>query len=99
MATDHKHDQQAARAAVAEPPQSAGQLVEFDDYIDAQLRKTQGHVRGVDAASALMALAAFTLAYVLFAALFDHWIVTGGLGFWGRALFLGLYLVLALALL
>ncbi|MGD9720336.1 MAG: hypothetical protein AB7O59_07110 [Pirellulales bacterium] len=99
MSSEHHPDQHAGRAAVAEPVAPVGQVVEFDDYIEAQLRKTQSHVRGVDAASAVMVWAAFTLGYVLLAALFDHWIVTGGLGFWGRALFLGLYLVLVAAFL
>ncbi len=72
-----------------------GQVVEFDDFIDAQLRKTRSHVRSVDIATSLMVLAAGTLAYILLAAVFDHWIVAGGLGFWGRTFFLAVYLVAA----
>ncbi|MEX2113669.1 MAG: hypothetical protein WD845_10815 [Pirellulales bacterium] len=72
-----------------------GQVVEFDDFIEAQLRKTRSHVRSVDIATGLMLLAAGTLAYILLAAVVDHWIVTGGLGFWGRTVFLLVYLVAA----
>jgi hypothetical protein len=83
-------------AAVADRAAS-GQVVEFDDFIDAQLRKTRSHVRSVDIATSLMVLAAGTLAYILLAAVFDHWIVAGGLGFWGRTLFLAVYLLAAAA--
>jgi len=71
----------------------AAQLIEFEEFIEAQLRKTRSHVRSVDISGSLMLLAAGSLAYFLVAALVDHWVVAGGLGYWGRALFLATYLV------
>src|SRR6185436_845969 len=43
-------------------------------------------------ASELMVLAAGTLAFFFLAALFDHWVVPGGLGTIGRSIFFALYL-------
>ena len=89
MATHEDHDLQAAGpgASTTAAAQRGGrsQVIEFDEFIDAQLRKTRSHVRSVDIATSLMTLAAGTLAFVLVAALVDHWLVTGGLGFWTRA--------------
>ncbi len=85
----------ASHAAAVAQRAAGGQVVEFDDFIDAQLRKTRSHVRSVDIATSVMVLVAGTLAYILLAAVFDHWIVAGGLGFWGRTFFLAVYLVAA----
>jgi hypothetical protein len=77
-------------------PQPNGKLVEYDEFIEAQLRKTRSHVRFVDLACDLMVLAAGVLGFFLLAGLIDHWIVPGGLGFWGRLLLLiGLVVVVA----
>ncbi len=74
---------------------SGGRLVEYEAYIESQLRKTRSHVWSVELAGALMLLAAGTLGYFFVAGLVDHWVVPGGLGFWGRltALFVFLALV------
>lgn len=72
-----------------------GKLVGYDDFIENQLRKTRSHVRGVDFAVSLMALVAGTMAYFLLAALVDHWLITGGLGFWGRFSLGAVYLAAA----
>lgn len=71
---------------------SAGKLVEYEEFIEGHLRRTRGHVRSVDLASALMILATASLAYFLAAGVIDQWVVAGGLGFWGRLLLLVLYL-------
>ncbi len=84
-----------APAAPAGPPHG-GTLVEYEEFIEGQLRKTRSHVRSVDVASALMTLAAGTLGYFFVVALVDHWVVYGGLGFWGRLVFLAVYLAAAL---
>jgi len=74
---------------------SGAQFVEYEEFIEAQLRKTRSHVRGVDIATATMVLLASTLGYFFVAVLVDHWLVSGGLGFWGRTILLALYLVAA----
>ena len=100
MATDSGHHQgQAAGTALAEQDVPNGRLVEFEAFIDAQLHKTRSHVRSVDIAANVMILAAGTLGFLLVAAAFDHWIVAGGLGIWGRSLFLAIYLAAAAAFL
>lgn len=73
-----------------------GQVVDYEQFIDNQLRKTRSHVRGVDVAGSLMTLAAGTLAYFFLAGIVDHWIISGGLGFAGRLIFLAIYAAAAL---
>ncbi len=76
-----------------EPPSGSGaKFVEYNEFIEAQLRKTRSHVRGVDISAGLMALVAGSVAYFFLAAMIDHWLVRGGLGFWGRLLLLVGYL-------
>ena len=70
-------------------------VVEYEKYIEAQLRKTRSQVRSVDIAGNLMLLLAATLAYLLVAAVFDHWLIRGGLGVWGRLAFLLVYVFAA----
>ncbi|HYW79474.1 MAG TPA: hypothetical protein VE890_07840, partial [Thermoguttaceae bacterium] len=67
--------------AVAEPPST-----EQEVFIEKRLSQTQRHVRGVDLAVGLIGLGIGLLAYLLVAALIDHWMVTGGLGTGGRML-------------
>lgn len=71
---------------------SGAQFVEYEAFIEAQLAKTRSHVRGVDIAAATMVLLAGTVGYFFVAVLIDHWLVSGGLGFWGRTILLVLYL-------
>lgn len=81
----------------APPPVAApanGKLVEYEEFIESQLRKTRSHVWSVELAGALMLLAAGTLGYFFVAGLVDHWVVPGGLGFWGRLTALFVFLVL-----
>ncbi|HUY89280.1 MAG TPA: hypothetical protein VMV10_11140 [Pirellulales bacterium] len=85
-------------------PPSSGKFVEYDRYIESQLHRTRRQVKSVDLMASLMLLAAGSMAYLLLAALADHWLVPGGMGFAGRffclALFLtgvAAYLVLRLA--
>ena len=89
MATD------APQAPEEHADHRAGTLVEYDEFIESQLRKTRSHVRSVDLAAVLILLLAGSLAFFLSAAVIDHWLVTGGLGFWGRLLLLGSYVVAA----
>ena len=63
-----------------------------ESFIDGQLRKTRAHVKMVDIAGGMMLLLAGSLVFWLVTALVDHWVVSGGLSFWGRTLFLVAYL-------
>jgi len=73
-------------------PPIGGEWIEYDQFIDRQIRKTRGQVKGVEIASALMTLAAGALAFFLVAAVVDHWVLVHGLGFWGRLLCLAMFL-------
>ena len=57
-----------------------GDLIQFDQFIDAQLQKTGSHVRSADLAASLILLSIGGAAFFLVAALLDHWIVPGGMG-------------------
>ena len=71
------------------PKQPAGKFVDYNDFIDGQLRKTRGQVKAVEIAGGLMLLAVGTTAFFLLAAVLDHWIIRGGLSLLERsALFL-----------
>ena len=65
-----------------------GRVVEYQQYIDAQLGRTRRRVKWVDLWTALTTLAVGFTAYLLLAAVIDHWIVPGGLGTAGRWLLL-----------
>jgi hypothetical protein len=80
-------------AGHASKSDSRTRLVEYEEFIESQLRKTRSQVRSVDIAGNMMLLLAATLAYLLVVAMFDHWIVRGGLGVWGRLTFLAVYVV------
>lgn len=71
-------------------------LVDSEQFIDDHIRRTQRGLKLVDLAAGLLTLAVGLLAFLLAAAVIDHWIVPGGLGPWGRGAMFGL-LVLGLA--
>ena len=77
------------------PHPSSTKLVEYDQFIDKQLRHTRAQVRSVDVISGLLVLATCTLAYFFAVALIDHWAIAGGLPGWARLAALGAYLVVA----
>jgi len=64
---------------------------ECERVIDERLERTRRRVKWVDIAGGLIALAIGVLAFLFLAALVDHWLIVGGLGFWGR---LALWLLL-----
>ena len=76
-------------------PKSEGRWLEYDEFIDKQLRKARGQVKGVELAGALMTLAAGGLLFFLAASLIDHWLIPGGLGIGGRVLLFVLFLFAA----
>lgn len=72
----------------ARDPRRTGRVVEYQQYIDTQLGRTRRRVKWVDLWTALTTLAVGFVAYLLVAAVVDHWIVPGGLGSVGRWLLL-----------
>ena len=62
----------------------------YGESVERQLRQTQRQVKFVDLCTALMALAAGAVGYLLMIAVIDHWVI--GLGFFGRLLALGMLL-------
>jgi hypothetical protein len=66
---------------------------ERERYIERQLRRTRRQVRSVELTSRLMLLAAAAVAFFLIAAVFDHWLVPGGLSVYGRLAFLAAFLL------
>ena len=75
-------------------PQAPPQPTESERFIDRRLRQTRRQVKRVDVWAGLIALAAGALTYLLAAAILDHWLIPGGLGFAGRLI---LFLILVLA--
>lgn len=74
-------------------PLSKRERDECQAFIEQRLSRTQRQVKLVDIAAGLLALGAGTLSYLLIAAILDHWLIPGGLGFSGRmVLLLGLVL-------
>lgn len=70
----------------------AGEVVEYAQYVEDQLRRTRSQVRWVDVTRGLLILATGGLIYLLLAALMDH-LVPGGLGFWPRLLLCAAFLI------
>lgn len=59
-------------------------LVQYDQYIDTQIGRTRRMIKVVDVAAALILLATGAIAFLLVAALVEHWLVPGGFGTAGR---------------
>ncbi len=78
----------AGRSPPPLPPakKPGGKWLEYDTFIDTQIRKARGQVKGVELAGALLTLAAGAVLFFLLAALVDHWLIPGGLSVWGRVL-------------
>ncbi len=63
---------------------AAGKRVDYDQFIDGQLRRMRGQVKAVEIAQGMTNLAVGALVFFLLAIGLDHWIVRGGLGLFGR---------------
>ena len=63
-----------------QPPRRSDdvKLVRYNDFIDAKIQSTRRTVKLVDLATSLVGLAAGVLAYLLVAAVAEHWVVPGG---------------------
>ncbi len=67
--------------------------VEPTRLIDQRLRSTRGQVKWTELLTALLMFAAGALVYLFAFVVVDHWVAQGGVGFWGRLLFLLAFLV------
>src|SRR3989304_6082909 len=72
-----------------QPPTPGNQpvLVEespLEAMIEDRIHKTRRQVKGGDIASGLLTFIRGTLSYLFLAALVDHWLIEGGMGFWAR---------------
>ena len=59
-------------------PSDDAKLVQYDQYIDTHIRNTRRAVKAVDWATALVLLATGVIAFLLTAAVVEHWFVPGG---------------------
>ncbi|MEN6407155.1 MAG: hypothetical protein ABFC77_11870 [Thermoguttaceae bacterium] len=55
-----------------------------ESMIRQRIAQTQRQVKGVDLVGGILTLVIGAVVYLLAAAVVDHWVVDGGLGFWGR---------------
>ncbi len=82
--------------AIAEPktsPEKTSQYVNFDEFIEFQLKKTRNGIHHTDILSSAVVLCAVVLAYLFTFVIFDHWIVSGGISYSVRVALLGLLLL------
>lgn len=56
------------------------QYVDFDEYIDIQLRKTGSTIKTTDVMTAVVGILTLVTLYLLFFVILDHWVVPGGFG-------------------
>ncbi|MBN2577961.1 MAG: hypothetical protein JXB10_03140 [Pirellulales bacterium] len=67
----------------ARPPVQESELAAL---IDRRLLTTRRQVKGSDIVTGMLTLVVGALGYLLAAAVADQWLISGGLGFWGRFL-------------
>ena len=72
---------------VQAPPAPPRPVDQVEQYIEGRLRHTQRQLQRIDLGTGLVTLLCGGLVLLLAAALADHWLVFGGLGFRGRMLF------------
>jgi hypothetical protein len=75
--------------------QRDAKLVRYEEYIDTQIASTRRLVKAIDITSILLTMIAGTLAFLLAAAVVEHWLVPGGFSFLTRTI---LFAALASAL-
>ncbi|HJQ79528.1 MAG TPA: hypothetical protein VJ828_06215 [Lacipirellulaceae bacterium] len=71
-------------------PSSESKLVKYDEYIDTQIKNTRRAVKLVDLATALVLLSTGVLAFLLAAAVVEHWLLPGGFSVAVRSLLFAL---------
>jgi len=71
------------------PDQVQGhQYVDFDEYIDIQLRKTSSTIKTTDVMTAVVGVLTLITLYLLLFVICDHWLVPGGIGSVARSVML-----------
>jgi collagen type III alpha len=65
------------------------QYVDFDEYIDIQLRKTSSTIKTTDVMTAVVGVLTLITLYLLLFVICDHWLVPGGIGPVARSVMLG----------
>jgi collagen type III alpha len=73
------------------------QYVDFDEYIDIQLRKTSSTIKTTDVMTAVVGVLTLITLYLLLFVICDHWLVPGGFGSLTRGLMLAVVGVIACA--
>ena len=84
MAADLVQDDSQKNREVGDTAKSRGEFVDYDRYIDRQLRKARSQIRSVDTLSSIIICVTGILGYLLLSVLIDHWMVKGGLSTVGR---------------
>jgi hypothetical protein len=69
----------------ADPRGAARSAATDQEFIDRQIARTRRALKLVDLSSGLLTMVVGLLAFVLVAAVLDHWVVPGGLGVAGRS--------------
>ncbi|MEX1097907.1 MAG: hypothetical protein WED34_17815 [Planctomycetales bacterium] len=67
----------------------AQRYVDFDEFVDFQLHKTESAIKMVDLLTAAVGVGAVVVGYLLAFVVLDHWVVPGGFGFTARVAMLG----------
>jgi collagen type III alpha len=66
--------------ATSSEPVHGHEYVDFDEYIDIQLRKTRSTIKTTDVLTAAVGILTLLTLYLLLFVICDHWIVRGGFG-------------------
>ncbi len=74
-------------SGTASPRKPAKHVASYEQFIEDRLERARRTVKSVDIVTRLAALVVGVLAYLLSAAIVDHWLLEGGLGFPGRLAF------------
>ena len=76
--------------ATSSEPVHGQEYVDFDEYIDIQLRKTRSTIKTTDVLTAAVGILTLLTLYLLLFVICDHWIVRGGFGPVSRGIMLAL---------
>ncbi|MEW4489211.1 hypothetical protein AB1L42_14105, partial [Thalassoglobus sp. JC818] len=75
----------------------SSKYVDFDEFIDYQLKKTRSGIHQTDLLTSSVILLSFVLGYLLLFVIFDHWVIPGGFGEVTRMILSGAVLVASLS--
>ncbi len=83
-------DESVAASSHAQPGEG---YVDFDEYIDIQLRKAGSTIKSTDVATAVVGAGTLLTAYLLIFIVLDQWLIPGGFGAASRVVLLSALLV------